>query len=280
MSGYVRSIGSIPFERAGIPVVSALLALAIGLFVTLAASLEPARRAGSISPVEALKARLDPAAAKRARLRWLVGVFVAVGVAGLLVWPRDAGIAGLIRAGAVYTLLLAVVLASPFVLGALARLAGLPFARVIPAGGAAGAGRPRPGPEPDGAHGRRADGEPRDDRRDRRGRGAVAGGGERLAGRGDPGRRARHIDPPDRPGRGIRDRRTSSRPSTASSGSARSPRSKSRHDGVRTDAAAVVGTDLLEDGRLRILFGDRAVALDGARRGRTDDPAARRSPSA
>ena len=95
MALYVRSIGSIPFERVGMPVASAVIAIVIGLFVTLAASLEPARRAGSISPVEALKARLDPAAAQRARLRWLVGVFVAVGVAGLLVWPRDAGLGGL-----------------------------------------------------------------------------------------------------------------------------------------------------------------------------------------
>ena len=80
MAVYVRSIASIPFERVGLAAPSALVAFAIGLFVTLAASLEPARRAGAISPVEALKARLDPAAAQRARLRWLVGGFVAVGV--------------------------------------------------------------------------------------------------------------------------------------------------------------------------------------------------------
>ena len=127
MAGYVRSIGSIPFEGAAIAADSANVAVAIGLFVTLTASLEPARRAGSISPIEALKARLEPEAARRARLRWLIGVFAVVGAAGLIIWPRESGIAGLVRALAVYGLLLLVVLGSPLVLGPLARVAGLPF---------------------------------------------------------------------------------------------------------------------------------------------------------
>jgi putative ABC transport system permease protein len=127
MAADVRSIGSIPFERVD-PSPGALIAvMAVGLGVTIAASLEPARRAGSIPPVEALRARLDPISARRARLRWLIAVFVAVGLAGLLVWPRDAGIASLARSAIVYAVLFVAVLVAPAVLGALGRIAGLPF---------------------------------------------------------------------------------------------------------------------------------------------------------
>jgi putative ABC transport system permease protein len=127
MAVEVRSIGSVPFERVDPSLGSILLVLAVGLGVTIAASIEPARRAASISPVEALRERLDPVAARRARLRWLLVVFVVVGVAGLLVWPRDAGGAGLLRSSAVFAILLGAVLVSPAVLGGLAQLAGLPF---------------------------------------------------------------------------------------------------------------------------------------------------------
>ena len=66
-----------------------------------------------LSPVEALKARLDLPTARRARLRWLVAVFAMVGIIGLLVWPRSAGDAALLALAGV-----------PVVAG-LVRLAGL-----------------------------------------------------------------------------------------------------------------------------------------------------------
>jgi putative ABC transport system permease protein len=127
MAADVRSIGSIPFARVDPSLGSVIAVVAVGLGVTVAASLEPARRAGSIPPVEALRERLDPAGARRARLRWLVAVFIAVGLAGLLLWPRDTGIAGLARSGAVYAVLFLAILATPLVVGALGWIAGLPF---------------------------------------------------------------------------------------------------------------------------------------------------------
>lgn len=123
----LRGIESIPFERVDPSPASLAAMVAIGIGVTVAAALEPARRAAAISPVEALNARLDPAGARRARLRWLIAVFAVVGLAGLLAWPRDAGTAGLVRSAAVYLILFATVLAAPIVLGGLGRLAGLPF---------------------------------------------------------------------------------------------------------------------------------------------------------
>ena len=113
---WMGSIGSVPM---GAPVGRGrrcLAALAVGIGVTLAAAIEPARRAGRVAPVEALKARLDLPNARRARLRWLVAVFVAVGLLGLLIWPRAAGEAALLRALGVYAVLLVVALAVPFVL--------------------------------------------------------------------------------------------------------------------------------------------------------------------
>ena len=262
MAVYVRSIGSIPFERAGIAPLSALVAIGIGLFVTLAASIEPARRAGSISPVEALKARLDPADGQRARLRWLVGVFAAVGVAGLLVWPRDAGIGGLVRAAAVYALLLGVVLVSPFVLGTLARIAGLPFSGMFRL-------------EERLARAALA----RDRSRTALTVGALTAGLAMIVAIGGVANQARsasaawlaEVIPGDELVTSIRPIDLAEESGTAEQLAAVdgvglvSPIAtfEVAHEGVRTDAAAVVGKDLLDDGRLRILSGDREEALTG-----------------
>lgn len=130
MAGWVRTVGNVPLGSTSIPPFAVLVSLVLGVVVTLAAALEPARRAGRIAPVEALKARLDTPTARRARLRWLVGVFALVGLAGLFLWPRGAGEAALLRALAVYAVLLVAALLIPFVLPAIARLAGLPFMAV------------------------------------------------------------------------------------------------------------------------------------------------------
>jgi putative ABC transport system permease protein len=50
-----------------------------------------------------------------------------VGLTGLLVWPRDAGSAGAVRALVVYGVLLVATLLVPFLVPALARIGGLPF---------------------------------------------------------------------------------------------------------------------------------------------------------
>ncbi len=127
MAGWVRTVGAVPLAGPVLTPASVVTAVLLGVLVTLAAALEPARRAGRIAPVEALKARLDLPSARRARLRWLVGVFALVGLAGLFLWPRGAGEAALVRALAVYAVLLVAVLLTPFVLPGLARVAGLPF---------------------------------------------------------------------------------------------------------------------------------------------------------
>ncbi len=130
MAGWIRIVGGVPLGATAVAPGPIVISIILGIVVTLAAALEPARRAGRIAPVEALKARLDLPSARRARLRWLVGVFALVGVAGLFMWPRGAGEAALVRALAVYAVLLAAALLIPFVLPAMARIAGLPFLAV------------------------------------------------------------------------------------------------------------------------------------------------------
>ena len=115
-------------NRPAIPPESWVMAFLVGVGVTLAAALEPARRAGRIQPVEALKARLDLPSARRARLRWLAGVFVVVSLVGLLVAPRGTGI---VQPLVVYAILLVGTLLIPIALPTVARVAGIPFALVL-----------------------------------------------------------------------------------------------------------------------------------------------------
>jgi putative ABC transport system permease protein len=136
---WVGSSGPIVLTAPSISAGSVGMALLIGVAVTLAASLEPAWRAGRIPPVEALRRGPKGAAAGAARLRWLVVVFGVLALAALAVWPSGAGggagVGGVAGSGgsgawgplAIYGLLLVAVLLVPRVLGPLVRLGGLPF---------------------------------------------------------------------------------------------------------------------------------------------------------
>ena len=128
----------------------------VGLGVTLAAALEPARRAGRIQPVEALKARLDlpgratrPAALAGRRLRRRRRSSASSS------WPRGAAAPGSSRRSSSTRVLLVATLLIPFVLPALARLAGPAVRARPPPRGAARPQRRRPRPEPDHADARR-----------------------------------------------------------------------------------------------------------------------------
>jgi putative ABC transport system permease protein len=258
MGAYVRSVGSIPFDAPELGSASILIALAVGLLVTFAASIEPAKRAASIPPVEALKARLDPSSARRARLRWLVGVFVAVGLAGLFAWPQGNAGSGLVRSIAVYTLLLLVVLISPFLLGGLAMVAGLPFSRFFRL-------------EERLARAALA----RDRSRTALTVGALTTGLAMIVAIGGVAGHSRasasawlaEVIPGDELLTSIRpvglDEDVITELRAIDGVALVSPIATFdvATRGVRTDAAAVVGADLLADGRIRMVAGDRAAAL-------------------
>ena len=131
MVAFVRTVGSVTLERPALPLDAIVIALIVGVGVTLAAALEPARRASRIQPVEALTPRLDRPAARAARLRWLAVVFGAVALVGVVVLPRGAAGAGVVQALVVYAILLVATLLIPFVLPAIVRVAGAPFAAIF-----------------------------------------------------------------------------------------------------------------------------------------------------
>ena len=131
MAGSVRALTGFPADVAGLDAGSLVTAFLVGLAITIAGAIEPAVRAARISPVEALRARLDLPGVRRARLGWLTLVFVAVALLVLLAWPPAAGATGAGRALAVYVVLLAATLATPFLLPPLARILGSPLAAVF-----------------------------------------------------------------------------------------------------------------------------------------------------
>jgi len=127
----VGTVGSVALDRPDVPVDGIVLALLIGVGVTLAAAVEPARRASRIQPVEALRAHLDRRTARSARLRWLAVVFAVVAIVGVVILPRAAGSAAIVQGLSVYAVLLAATLLIPFLLPMMARIAGVPFALVM-----------------------------------------------------------------------------------------------------------------------------------------------------
>jgi putative ABC transport system permease protein len=139
---WVSATGPIVLGAPQISAGTVLAALLIGVVVTLAASLEPAWRAGRIPPAQALRRGPAGAVAGAARLRWLVLVFGVLALVALAIWPSSSGglgvvggdsgrlmpgASGLLGPLAVYGLLLAAVLVVPRVMGPLLRLAGIPF---------------------------------------------------------------------------------------------------------------------------------------------------------
>ena len=127
----LRSVGNVTLEAPDLSPVVLVVAFVVGCAVTLAAAVEPARRAASVSPVEALRARGMGAGGLRTRVGWLIVVLGLVAVSGSIALPAGSGPAGAFRALVVYALLLVAVLAAPVLIGPLGRLVGLPFSAVF-----------------------------------------------------------------------------------------------------------------------------------------------------
>jgi putative ABC transport system permease protein len=259
MAGAVSDATGLAADVSRIDVPSTLIAAAVGIGITVLAAIEPALTAARISPVEALRARLDLPGVRRGRLTWIAFTFVVVAVVAMLAWPPVDAPSGAERALAVYGVLLLATLLSPFILRPMARLLGLPvglllrieerlaresFARdrsrttltlgslviglamIVALGWAAQAARTS-------AYAWLADVVPGDE--------LVSS--IRPVAADEPVRDALAAVP------GV------ARVSPIASFDV-------AFRGVRLDAAAVVGADFLADGRLTVLAGDRASALD------------------
>jgi putative ABC transport system permease protein len=131
MAGAVSQATGLVPDVAELDVAGVLTAALVGIGITILAAVEPALAAARISPVEALRARLDLPTLQRGRLSWIAFVFLLVAALAMLAWPPVIAASGAERAFAVYGVLLAVTLASPFILRPLARLLGMPVALIL-----------------------------------------------------------------------------------------------------------------------------------------------------
>ncbi len=122
----LRAAGAVELDGPAFPPTVMLTGFVAGIIVTVVAAIEPARRAGAVSPITALRSRGDTTSAARARIGWLVVVVVVLGVLAAVVLPTDEP-SDTMRLAAVYLLLLVVVLVTPLIVGPLARIVGLPF---------------------------------------------------------------------------------------------------------------------------------------------------------
>lgn len=258
MAGSVQALTGFSAAVDGLSPASLALAFLVGLCVTIAAAIEPALRAARISPVEALRARLDLPTVRRGRLGWLAAVFVAVAVLALAVWPPAAGMVGAGRALAVYGVLLAATLASPFLLRPLARILGAALGAVLRLEERLARGSLN-----------------RDRNRAALTLGALVIGLAMIVALGWTAAAAREratawladVVPGDelvtsirpvRPDEGVAAALAAVKGVTSVSPIATFDLAIR---GIRVDAAAIVGADFLSDGRLTFIAGDRASAL-------------------
>jgi putative ABC transport system permease protein len=131
MAGAVSDATGLSAAVTGVDPAGALTAMLVGVGITILAAIEPALAAAHISPVEALRARLDLPAVRRGRLIWIAGIFVVVAALALLVWPPVAAASSTGRALAVYGVLLVATMLTPFVVRPLARALGYPVSLIL-----------------------------------------------------------------------------------------------------------------------------------------------------
>jgi putative ABC transport system permease protein len=131
MADAVREATGVVADVSRLDVAGALTSAAVGIGITILAAIEPALAAAQISPVEAMRNRLDLPAVRRGRLSWIAFIFLVVAVLAMLAWPPVIAASGTERALAVYSVLLLATLLSPFLLRPMARLLGLPIALVL-----------------------------------------------------------------------------------------------------------------------------------------------------
>jgi putative ABC transport system permease protein len=131
MAGAVSDATGLSAAVVAVDPAGAAIAALVGIGITVLAAIEPALAAAHISPVEALRARLDLPAVRRGRLTWIAAIFVVVAVLAMLAWPPVASASGAGRALAVYAVLLVATMLTPFLVRPLARVLGYPVSLVL-----------------------------------------------------------------------------------------------------------------------------------------------------
>jgi putative ABC transport system permease protein len=131
MAGAVSDATGLSAAVDAIDPAGAITAALVGIGITVLAAIEPALAAAHISPVEALRNRLDLPQVRRGRLTWIAGIFVVVAAIAMLAWPPVAAASSTGRALAVYAVLLAATMLTPFAVRPLARVLGYPVSLIL-----------------------------------------------------------------------------------------------------------------------------------------------------
>jgi putative ABC transport system permease protein len=125
--GFLRSTHAVLVTGLPINPLALLLALGMGVVVTLAASAFPAAAASRVSPMDALRPSRQPGRTLWGRLRWIVVLELVVVLLGVAAYPVDRGDVGIPGVALALAMLLAGTALTAILLQPLSRVVGRPF---------------------------------------------------------------------------------------------------------------------------------------------------------
>jgi putative ABC transport system permease protein len=125
--GFLRSTRAVLVTGLPINPLALLLALGMGVAVTLAASAFPAAAAARVSPMDALRPSRQPGRTLWGRLRWIVVLELVVVLLGVAAYPVDRGDFGVPGVALALAILLAGTALTAILLQPLSRVVGRPF---------------------------------------------------------------------------------------------------------------------------------------------------------
>jgi putative ABC transport system permease protein len=125
--GFLRSTRAVLVTGLPLNPLALLLAFAMGVAVTLAASAFPAAAAARISPLDALHPSRQPARTLWGRLRWLVLLELLVVLLGVAFYPLDRGQFGVVGVALALAVLVAGTALTAIGVQPLSRVVGRPF---------------------------------------------------------------------------------------------------------------------------------------------------------
>jgi putative ABC transport system permease protein len=139
LAAAMRSFFGLPLSSLDVTVGAAIAAVLVGLLATVAGALNPALRAGKISPIRALTGGggLESRPGRRRALVGL-GLFLpGLAIGGLFWFSNQSGsvLAALVGVGSTMTMFVGMVLLAPFVVMPAIRLLAVPARAVMPAEG-------------------------------------------------------------------------------------------------------------------------------------------------
>src|SRR5262249_2920897 len=125
--GFLRSTRAILVVGLPVNPLVLLLAFAMGVAITLAASAFPSAAAARVSPLDALRPSRQPGRSLWGRLRWIVVLELGVGLLGVLLYPISRGQFGITGVLIALAILLAGTTLTALGLQPLSRVVGRPF---------------------------------------------------------------------------------------------------------------------------------------------------------